>query len=388
MNAARAAPYSIDTLRRIDSPEDLIARWRQLPQAAQEFPQSADWTAVAAQSLYASDQLRFIQLSQHEDVIGLAPMAVAGGGLIERLEIAGASTLFEPCGFAYRDQETLQALCEFLVRAGRPLVLQRIEADGALARTFKAAARGRGQLLQFNASGAPFVPIASSWDPYFQSLSSRRRQDYRRARRGLERLGRIDVEIKAPDATAVEADMAEAMRVEAASWKGREGSAMLTNPRLSGFFLQLAARLARLGQLRVCFLRLNGEAIAMQIAAVHGGRWWVLKIGYDERWAEHSPGIQLMWDVLREAFERGLESFEMLGSAEPWLTIWTREQRTYRTLAFYPYNGRGMIALSADIMRAFAQRAGARLPRFSSTRFRAESRVRAENVGTVAGPDT
>jgi CelD/BcsL family acetyltransferase involved in cellulose biosynthesis len=240
------------------------------------------------------------------------------------------------------------------------VLLQRIEADGALAQVFKAAARGRGQLLQFNASGAPFVPIACSWDQYFQSLSSRRRQDYRRARRGLERLGKIEVQIHSPGAAALEAYMAEAMQVEAASWKGREGSAMLTNARLSGFFLQLAPRLARAGQLRLCFLRLNGAAIAMQIAAVHGGRWWVLKIGYDERWAEHSPGIQLMWDVLREAFEQGMTSFEMLGSAEPWLTIWTREQRTYRTLAFYPYNGRGVVALSADIMRAFAQRAGRR----------------------------
>jgi CelD/BcsL family acetyltransferase involved in cellulose biosynthesis len=388
MKAAAATPYSVETLRRLDSPDDLIANWRLLPQAAQEFTQSAEWTAVAAQSLYARDTLRFIQLSQDGDVVGLAPMAVAGGGFVERLEIAGATTLFEPCGFAYRDPETLRALCEAVVRTGRPVVLQRIEADGALAQTFKATARGRGQLLQFNASGAPFVPIASSWDQYFQNLSSRRRQDYRRARRGLERLGQIDVEIRTPDAAAVEAGMAEAMRVEAASWKGREGSAMLTNARLSGFFLQLAARLARLGQLRLCFLRLNGAAIATQIAAVHGGRWWVLKIGYDERWAEHSPGIQLMWDVLREAFHLGLASFEMLGSAEPWLTIWTREQRTYRTLAFYPYNGRGMIALSADIMRAFAQRAGARFPGTVRAKFRAETTRATENGGTVAAPDS
>jgi Zn-dependent peptidase ImmA (M78 family) len=69
----------------------------------------------------------------------------------------------------------------------------------------------------------------------------------------------------------------------------------------------------------------------------------VLKIGYDERWAQHSPGIQLMWDVSREAFERRLKTFEMLGSAEPWLTIWAREQRTYRTLAFYPHNIRGTL---------------------------------------------
>jgi CelD/BcsL family acetyltransferase involved in cellulose biosynthesis len=384
MKATVATPYSVVTLRRIDSPDDLIARWRLLPQATQELPQSAEWAVVAAQSLYAQETLRFIQLSQGGEIVGLAPMAVTRGGLIERFEIAGATTLFEPCGFKYRDEETLRALCEAVVRAGRPAVLQRIAADGALAQAFKAAARGRGQVLQFNASGAPFVPIASSWDEYFQSLSSRRRQDYRRARRGLERLGKIEIEIRIPDADAVEAGMGEAMQVEAASWKGREGSAMLTNPRLSGFFLQLAVRLARLGQLRLCFLRLNGAAIAMQIAAVHGRRWWVLKIGYDERWAEHSPGIQLMWEVLREAFERGLTSFEMLGSAEPWLTIWTREQRAYRTLAFYPYNGRGMIALSADIMGAFAQRASASL----EGKFRAATAPERKNAGTVAAPDT
>lgn len=388
MKAVAAAAYVTETLRRIDSPNELIARWQQLPQASQEFPQSAEWTAVAAHSLYAGDTLRFIQLSQQGEIVGLAPLAVACGRFPERLEIAGATTLFEPCGFNYRDQNALGALCEALVRTGRPVVLQRIEADGGLAQAFKAAARGRGQLLQFNASGAPFVPITSSWQQYFQSLSSRRRQDYRRARRGLERLGKIEVEIRAPDAVAVEAGMAEAMQVEAASWKGREGSAMLTNPRLSGFFLQLATRLARQGQLRLCFLRLDGAAIAMQIAVIHGGRWWVLKIGYDERWAEHSPGIQLMWDVLREAFERGLTSFEMLGSAEPWLTIWTREQRAYRTLAFYPYNGRGAVALGADIMRAFVQRAGAGLPGKFRTKFRAGSSRARENGVSVAGADT
>jgi CelD/BcsL family acetyltransferase involved in cellulose biosynthesis len=384
MKAMAAAAYVTETLRRIDSPNELISRWQQLPQAAQEFPQSAEWIAVAAQSLYASDTLRFIQVSQQGEIVGLAPLAVTRGRFPERLEIAGATTLFEPCGFNYRDHDALTALCEALVRTGRPVVLQRIEADGVLAQAFEAAARGRGQLLRFNASGAPFVNITSSWQQYFQSLSSRRRQDYRRARRALERLGKIEVEIRAPDAAAVEAGMAEAMQVEAASWKGREGSAMLTNPRLSGFFLQLAAYLASRGQLQLCFLRLNGAAIAMQIAAVHGNRWWVLKIGYDERWAEHSPGIQLMWDVLREAFERRLASFEMLGSAESWLTIWTREQRAYRTLAFYPYNGRGMVALGADIMRALVQRAGAGF----AGKFRAGSSRTQENSVSVAGADT
>lgn len=356
MSSARAESYQVETLRRIDSPDELAAHWRQLPQVAQEFTQSVDWTLVAAERLYGADALRVVQARKNDQVIALAPLGVTNGGGVERLEILGATTLFEPCGFGYCDDEALATLCRAVVGLGRPLVLQRIAGDGALLQTFKRAARGRGQLLEFKASGSPFVPIAGSWDEYLQGLSSRRRQDYRRARRNLEKAGKVEVEIRRPTPDEVEPAMAEAMRVEAASWKGRGGSAMLTNPRLSGFFLQLAQRLARQGQLRLCFLRLDGAPIAMQIGVVHAGRWWVLKIGYDERWAEHSPGIQLMWDALRAAFEERLSSFEMLGSAEPWLSIWTRQERAYRTLAFYPYNGRGMVALGADIMRAFAQR--------------------------------
>jgi hypothetical protein len=90
--------------------------------------------------------------------------------------------------------------------------------------------------VQFDASGSPFVPIAIDWEQYLQTLSSRRRQDYRCARRGLEKLGQVTVEIQSPTAASVDAGLAEAMRVEAASGLRR-------------------------------------------------ARWWVLKIGYDERWA-------------------------------------------------------------------------------------------------------
>ena len=51
-----------------------------------------------------------------------------------------------------------------------------------------------------------------------------------------------------------------------------------------------------------------------------------------------------------------LASVEMLGTAEPWLRIWTREERAFRTLAFYPYGARGVAALGADALGALARR--------------------------------
>lgn len=353
-----SARDTVETLRRVESHDSLLSFWAKLPQPAHDLCLSAQWLATAAETLHEPGTLRVMQLLRDGEVAALAPLALARSASVERIEIAGAAVLFEPCGFGYRDPAALTELCRAVIGAGRPVVLQRIAIDDSLLATFKTAARGRGQLLQFSASGSPFVPIVGRWEQYLETLSSRRRQDYRRARRGLEKLGQVTVDIQTPSVASVDAGLLEAMQVEASSWKARNGTAMLTNARLGGFYRLLAQRLARDGQLRLCFLRLDGVPVAMQIAAVYAERWWVLKIGYDERWAEHSPGIQLMWDVLREAFGLGLKTFEMLGSAEPWLTIWARDRRDYGTLAFYPYNIRGMIALGTDIMGALARRLG------------------------------
>jgi CelD/BcsL family acetyltransferase involved in cellulose biosynthesis len=110
------------------------------------------------------------------------------------------------------------------------------------------------------------------------------------------------------------------------------------------------------GKLRIAFLRVGGVAIAMQLFVEHASRLWIYKIGYDEQWAEHSPGVQLMWDVVRHACEARLAGVEMLGTAEEWLTIWTREVREYRTLIFYPFNLRGVGAVAADAADAIARR--------------------------------
>jgi hypothetical protein len=89
----------------------------------------------------------------------------------------------------------------------------------------------------------------------------------------------------------------------------------------------------------------------------------VLKIGYDERWAAHSPGIQLMWEVLRHAFERRLASVELLGTAEPWLSIWTTRARAFQTLGFYPWSLRGLLGFAGDAATALGRKFAARARR-------------------------
>ena len=68
-------------------------------------------------------------------------------------------------------------------------MLQRLQASGAELPALRAAARGHGRLLELGAASAPVVRIEGDWDSWSAKLSSRRRQDYRRARRRLQERG-------------------------------------------------------------------------------------------------------------------------------------------------------------------------------------------------------
>jgi CelD/BcsL family acetyltransferase involved in cellulose biosynthesis len=95
-------------------------------------------------------------------------------------------------------------------------------------------------------------------------------------------------------------------------------------------------------------LRIGGRAAAMQFAVEIGGRFWLLKIGYADEFARCSPGNLLVMETIQYAARAGLKSYEFLGTAEPWIGMWTSQVRPCISVRAYPFNGRGAIALAAD----------------------------------------
>ena len=348
------ARYTLEVLRDRAALEQCAHEWRLLPQAGVSPLLTPEWSAAALPSLHARSEC--LALRERGALVALAPLTRAGLAGVARLELIGSRRLHEPSGFLYRDTQALAQLCDGVLAQSLPVILQRVPAGDPLRACFTEAARPRGRLFDLSAAAAPRVDFPGGFASYEASLSSRRRQDYRRSRRRLEQSGPVSFDLRLPSVSTVAAELAEVMRVEAGGWKRQRGSALANDARLGDYFRELALRMAARGSLRICFLRVAGEAIATQLAIEHARRWWILKIGYDEKWAGYSPGIQLMWDVLRHAGESGLEGVEMLGSAEEWLSIWTRESREFRTLVFYPHNLRGLGALAADGAGALLRR--------------------------------
>ncbi len=117
--------------------------------------------------------------------------------------------------------------------------------------------------------------------------------------------------------------------IEGESWKARLGTALKTDGPLRAFFLLYGRAAAERGTLRLAFMRIGGVPVAGQFAVEYAHRYWLLKIGYDERFAHCSPGVLLMYAALERAFDAGLEAFEFLGSNESWIQIWNHGLHKY-----------------------------------------------------------
>jgi CelD/BcsL family acetyltransferase involved in cellulose biosynthesis len=97
----------------------------------------------------------------------------------------------------------------------------------------------------------------------------------------------------------------------------------------------------------MAFLRINGEAAGMQIATECDDRFWLLKIGHDDRFATCSPGTLLMLHSIKYAAVRGLKSYEFLGIAEPWTRAWTESLRRCVALHAYPLSIGGIAVMTS-----------------------------------------
>jgi len=183
---------------------------------------------------------------------------------------------------------------------------------------------------------SPYLPLPESYEAVEKALDGKFRQNLRRRRRRLAEQGEVKyVLIDGKDRGALDTALADLFEIEAGGWKGRDGTAIAQRPELVGFYTQIARDAARRGALAVGTVLLKGKPIAAHLSIVHGGRHFLIKIGYDESLHEHSPGQQMVSEAIRDACARGLSEFDFLGPSMDWKLDWESRLRTHRWLTIF-----------------------------------------------------
>jgi CelD/BcsL family acetyltransferase involved in cellulose biosynthesis len=253
-----------------------------------------------------------------------------------------------------------------VVALRRPLVLQRIEKDGPIERVLRERVGWRGCVLAHDTGPTVRVPLGATWGDVLGRVSGKMRKWLRRSRALAEAEGAVRIEQASPGGEAVGEHLERFARLEAAGWKGRNRSALLTKSSLGAFFEAYVRRAAARGRLRFWYLFMGADLAAAQMTIDAHGSMWVLKIAYDETRAKLSPGLQLTAAALEDAVSRGLTACEFIGSADEWKQRWHGELRALRLVLVYPGSARGVAAFGADAVvratRAAARKLAARRP--------------------------
>lgn len=335
-------------LNRPDGLDALRRGWDDLSVHAALPTQAAHFIAALRGTLLADRPVILFAADDSHASAASLPLCLAPGPPA-RWSLPGATAVFEPGDALCRDADSAAKLARVLARQRRPLDLQRLPAASPLIPALRTAIRGRGWVSVRPAAPSPYVPLDSSWCKPESRFSARRRSDFRRAGRRAAEIGAVTCEMRAPSSDEFDAVFDEAVAVERRSWKTPAGSAIACNPAKEAFFRSYFRAASERGEFRAVFLRIDGRAVAMQLAVEWAGRYWLYKIGYDEAYARCSPGTLLMLHALGEAARRGLTGFELMGDAEDWIAdFWTREQHECLRVRTYPFGPLGLAALLAD----------------------------------------
>jgi CelD/BcsL family acetyltransferase involved in cellulose biosynthesis len=95
------------------------------------------------------------------------------------------------------------------------------------------------------------------------------------------------------------------LEMESAGWKGRQGTALASNPRHAAFFREMGRHFIETGAWRLYSLEADGIPLAMLTAMAEGETLYLFKIAFDERYSRFSPGVLLHRATMRELDEQG-----------------------------------------------------------------------------------
>jgi CelD/BcsL family acetyltransferase involved in cellulose biosynthesis len=224
--------------------------------------------------------------------------------------------------------------------------LQSLQADSSAYEATSKALRSRGgELLILSKQDRPFVTREFGVK---RSGSTRKklRQDWKR----LSAQGTADV-MNDRTPAAVRDAFEAFLAMEAGSWKGSRGTALLCDEKDAAFVRRLIGELAEQQLASVALLRVNGRAVAAQVLLYCGSTAYTWKTAFDAEYARFSPGALLVDKVTEELFSMpGIDAIDSCAAEESFMAqLWAGRRKMVdllidvgpgRSLAFTAEAGR------------------------------------------------
>lgn len=271
------------------------------------------WIRCVVNAFFPGVAVKLLVVRRGDAIAGVLPLLTVG-----RSHVSPTTWHTPRFGPVLADPPAGQAMAEAICSLrGRQVVLRFIDAENQTLRQLHTA-DARGLTIQRVLMRSPYVDVSGDWEDYLKRFSTSWRRNVRRRWRRLSEFGDVSFDITYGGDRLGE-HLEAGLRVEAASWKGEAGTAIISDPRTRRFYTDIAYWAAAVGTLRLAHLRVDGGTAAFVYGLEQDNTFYALKTAYDPAFQAAGPGGLQMLKLIEHAFTSPrLSRFELLGADEPW----------------------------------------------------------------------
>lgn len=356
LTSLRERSNEINVIEDLEGLNKLRPEWDEIAFCKSVEPwQSFSWIHSAAVSYSKNQLLRIITVRENGRLKAIAPLVLKPSEQPLKplqLHILGSEELKEPNRLIYYDHASLNLLTDALVSEPvYPVRLSRIPNNNAIVHLLLNKFKKHRWIAKVMRMPYPYIDLSG------KKIKKSLKSDLRRAKKKANEYGELGFNlIHATSEKKLQAHLDTAFRIEASGWKGKNNTAILSSKSRKEFFERYAYASLRDGTLRLYFLLINNEPVAVQYAIESKKAFWLLNIGYDEKFRTCSPGNLLLEKSINTASQNRLARYNLLGKEEPWTRRWTQTTKDCYILSAYHSNLCGAKAMMSDALTLVLKR--------------------------------
>jgi hypothetical protein len=216
-------------------------------------------------------------------------------------------------------------------------------------------AQRNSSFCRLDAKNRPMLMPGSDSGSYLEkTLSSSSRKKLRQHRRRLGEKGQLQTTVvcSEPD---VRRAFESFLALELKGWKGRRGTALLSDASEATFARNMVAALAQAGDASIHALELDGCPVSMQVVLRAGPAAFTWKTAYDEALSDFSPGMLLFEDYSKAFLADPSIAFADSCAYDDsgYMAAWTERKRVIDLWIDARCGGSGMFSAIAHLQKAY-----------------------------------
>ena len=134
-------------------------------------------------------------------------------------------------------------------------------------------------------------------------------------------------------------------------WQSANVSGVFSNPKMKGFYRDIASQFLKKGWLHFSCLTVDGDMASAEYAFVYNRKFYGATTARDIRYSKYSIGHLHLMFLIKDAIKKHLQELDLLKGDEPYKFHWTKSARKYMQIVIIK---KGLCpGLRLKLLRAF-----------------------------------